>query len=96
MISDIAADSDRCQHCGRLLHKHFGGKHTRELLRLWDDDVVFATIVDITCAWCGAVTSIFYQADMLPAVSTTPRLGRFGWAAATSTRRKMFGCAPTV
>ena len=83
MISDIAADSDRCQHCGRLLHKHFGGKHTRELLRLWDDDVVFATIVDITCAWCGAVNEIFYQADMLPTISA-PRRGRFAWAAAAA------------
>ena len=55
ILSDFAADSNRCQHCGRLLHEHFGGKRTRELLRLWDDDVVIATMVDITCGWCGAV-----------------------------------------
>ena len=80
IISDIEADGDRCQHCGRLLCKHYGGKHTRELLRLWDDDVVFATLVDITCAWCGAVHEIFYSADLLPPASA-PRRGRLAWAA---------------
>jgi len=82
IVSDIAADGDRCQHCGRLLHEYFGSKRTRETLRLWDDDVVFATMVDVTCAWCGAVNEIFYQADMLPALSMEPRRGRFAWAAA--------------
>jgi ribosomal protein S27E len=79
-VSDIAADGDRCQHCGLLLHKHYGGKRTRELLREWDGDIVFATLVDITCGWCGAVNEIFYQADMLPTVSA-PRPGRWAWAA---------------
>lgn len=78
--SDLEADGDKCKHCGRLLHKHFGGKRTRELLRLWDDDVVFATMVDITCGYCGAVNEIFYIADMLPTISTTPTPGRFAWA----------------
>lgn len=81
VIADIAADGDCCQHCGRLLHEYFGGKRTRRLLRLWDGDIVFATIVDITCAWCGAVNSIFYQADMLPNVQPTGR---------------RFRCAPTI
>ena len=79
--SDLEADGDKCQHCGRLLHKHYDGKRTRELLHEWDGDIVYATMVDVTCGWCGAVTSIFYQADMLPAVSTT-RPGRWAWAAA--------------
>ncbi len=81
IISDIAADGDRCQHCGRLLCGNFDGKRTRELLREYDGDVVFATMVDVTCGWCGAVTSIFWAADMLPPVST-PRRGRWAWAAA--------------
>lgn len=79
--SDIAADNDRCKNCGRLLYKHYGGKRTRELLRLWDGDIVFALMVDVTCAWCGAVNEIFYVADMLPTISA-PRRGRFAWAAA--------------
>ena len=74
IISDLTADGDRCNYCGRLLCKHYGGKRTRELLRLWDDDVVFATMVDIRCSNCGETTTIFYQADMLPAVSTTKTL----------------------
>ena len=78
--SDIASDGDRCQHCGRPLHRHFGGKHTRELLREWDGDIVYATMVDIRCANCGVVNEIFWAADLLPAVST-PRRGRFAWAA---------------
>ena len=81
IISDLSADGDRCKHCGRLLHKHYGGKHTRRLLREWDGDIVFAMIVDITCGWCGAVNEIFYQADMLSPVSA-PRPGRWAWAAA--------------
>lgn len=79
--SDLESGGDRCKHCGRLLHEHYGGKHTRERLREWDDDVVFATMVDVTCGWCGAVNEIFYSADLLPSVSA-PRRGRFGWAAA--------------
>ena len=51
ILSALTADGDRCQNCGHLLCEHFGGKRTRELLRLWDDDVVFATVVDITCAY---------------------------------------------
>jgi ribosomal protein S27E len=81
MISDLSADGDRCQHCGRPLHRHYGGKHTRRTLREWDGDVVFATMVDVWCEYCGAVTSIFGAADMLPPVST-PRRGRWAWAAA--------------
>lgn len=80
MISDLEADKDTCAHCGRLLHENFGGKRERELLRLWDDDVVFATMVDIRCGYCGEISTIFYQADMLPPVSA-PRPGRWAWAA---------------
>jgi len=80
VFSDIAADGNRCRNCGRLLSKHYGGKTTRELLRLWDNDVVFAIVVDVTCAFCGAVNEIFYQADMLPTVATNR--GRFAWAPA--------------
>ena len=83
IISDIAADGDRCQHCGRLLHKYYGGKHTRELLREYDGDMVFATMVDIRCANCGVVNEIFWAADMLPPVST-PRRRRWAWAAAAA------------
>ena len=81
ILSDIAADGDRCQHCGRLLHKHYGGKRTRELLREYDGDIVAATLIEIRCANCGVVNEIFWEADMLPPVST-PRRGRFAWAGA--------------
>lgn len=83
MISDIAADGDRFRYCGRLLYQNFSGKRTLTLLREWDGDVVFATMVDVTCGWCGAVNEIFYIADMLPTISTTPtRRGGFAWVPA--------------
>jgi ribosomal protein S27E len=80
IASDIEADGDRCHNCGCLLWENFGGKHTRELLREWDGDIVFATMVDVTCGWCGAVNDIFYSADLLPPVSV-PRRRRWAWAA---------------
>ena len=79
--SDLEFDKTKCKHCGRRLHEHFGGKHTRRTLREYDGDVVFATMVDIRCGYCGEISMIFYAADMLPPVKTTTRR-RFGWAAA--------------
>lgn len=78
--SELKVDRDRCQRCRRPLHNHYGGKRTRRGLRLYDGDVVYAITVDVTCAACGAVTSIFYQADMLPAVKSKTRRNRFAWA----------------
>jgi len=40
-------------------------------------DIVFAAIVDVTCACCGGVMSLFYQADILPGI--TIKRGRFAW-----------------
>lgn len=79
IYSDLEADCDKCKNCRRLLCKHIAGKWTRELLREWDDDVVFATMVDVRCGYCGEINTIFYQADMLPTISV-PRRGRFAWA----------------
>lgn len=64
--SEIKADSDRCKHCGRLLHEHYNGKHTRQTLREYDDDVWMATMVDVRCGYCGKITPIFYIADAFP------------------------------
>lgn len=79
--SDLEIDNDRCPNCGELLHKHYGGHELYPTLRMYDGDIVYATMVDVTCRNCGVISTIFYQADMLPPVSTTRR-GRFGWAAA--------------
>jgi ribosomal protein S27E len=65
--TELKNDRDQCRHCGRVLHRHFGGKRTREVLREHEGDVVIATMVDVTCAACRGVTSIFYMADLLPA-----------------------------
>ncbi|RLI46568.1 hypothetical protein DRO69_02785 [Candidatus Bathyarchaeota archaeon] len=64
-----------------MLHEHFGGKQMRGTLREWDGDVVFATMVDIRCANCGAMNEIFYQADMLPPAAR---------------KKGLFGCVPAV
>ncbi len=66
LISEIQFDRDQCRHCGQLLYQHFGGKHTREVLREHDSELVIATIVDVRCAECSSVTSVFYMVDPLP------------------------------
>jgi ribosomal protein S27E len=75
--SDLSFDETQCKNCGRLLYRHYGGKHTRRSLREWDGDVVFATMADVRCAYCGEISTIFYQADMLPSITTTTRRKRF-------------------
>lgn len=80
MISDLRTDGNRCKRCGYLLHRHYGSKRRRCTLREWDGGLVIATFVDIRCQFCGGLTSIFYQADMLPPPS--PRRGRFAAVAA--------------
>lgn len=83
IYSDLEADKDRCQRCGSLLHKYYGGHELYPTLRMYDGDIVYATMVDIRCASCGAVNEIFYIADMLPTISTTPtRRGGFAWVPA--------------
>lgn len=66
IISDIKFDSDRCAHCGQLLHQHFAGKRTREVLREYGGSMCIAIIFDVTCTVCGGVTSVDYMADLLP------------------------------
>jgi len=68
--SDIEFDETKCKHCGRLLHRHFGGKRTRELLREYDGDVVDAVVADVTCANCGHVNEISWWAQL----PTTPHM----------------------
>ncbi len=79
MISDLRADGDRCKHCGCLLHRHYGGKRIRRVLTDYDGSLVIGTWVDIRCRQCRGITSVFYQADMLP--EPTTRQGRFAAAA---------------
>lgn len=81
--SDLKFDGTRCENCKRLLCKHIASKRIRRGLCEYDNDIVFSTMVDIICASCGAVNSIFWAADMLPALSMEPR-------------HRRFGCAPTV
>jgi phage FluMu protein Com len=64
--SDLEFDGDRCNHCGRLLHKHYGGHELYPTLRFYDGDIVFALMVDIRCGYCGVVNEIFWAADMIP------------------------------
>ena len=82
MISDLRADGDLCRNCGCLLHKHYGGKRRRRVLREWDNDAIIATLVDIRCGHCNKVNTIFYMADGISAVSTPRRKGRFASVAA--------------
>ena len=51
IISDITADGDRCQRCGRLLHKHYGGYELCPTLRMYDGDIVEVVVADV---WCSA------------------------------------------
>lgn len=89
IMSDIESDGDRCKNCGRLLHEHYGGKHTRRTLRFVDDDLCDAVVVDITCANCNAVNEVFWQAWLptttnmvsLMAECEQTTLRRFAWAA---------------
>jgi ribosomal protein S27E len=81
--TEIKADADKCKHCGRLLHQYYAGKRVRQALREWDDDIWIATMVDVRCAYCGGMTSIFYIADALPQ-RAEPGQG------------KLFRCAPTL
>ena len=73
MISDIAADSDRCQHCGELLHKHFSGHELSPTLRFYDGDIVDAVMSDVWCSNCGYVNDVFWQA-WLPTTANMKRL----------------------
>jgi len=91
ILSDISAGGDICQNCGRLLSKHFGGKHTRRTLREYDGDVVYGMMVDIRCRNCGCVSEIFWQA-WLP---TTPNMRRLIVECEPTTRRQ-FACASTM
>ncbi|MFQ5674682.1 MAG: hypothetical protein ACE5PV_24335 [Candidatus Poribacteria bacterium] len=82
IISDIAADGDRCLNCGRLLHKHYGGHELYEILRMYDDDIVDALAVDVRCSTCGYTNEIFLQA-WLPTTANMRDLMAMEW------RRKM-------
>ena len=64
IYSELEFDGTRCKNCGRLLHKHYGGKHTRRTYREWDGELVLATMMDVLCANCGGVNEIFWVADM--------------------------------
>ena len=96
MISDIAADNDRCRYCGRPLHRHFGGKRTRRTLREWDGGLVIGTWVDIRCSRCGDVTTIWYQADMLPTANMHRLIAQQRGRKVYFPQRKQFSCVQTL
>ncbi len=72
LVSELKIDHDRCQHCGRGLYQHVGGKRAREVLREYDGSMCIAIIFDVTCTVCGGVTSVDYMADLLPAPAQRP------------------------
>ena len=80
MISELRADGALCRNCGRLLHKHIASKRTRRVLTDYDGGLVIGTWIDIRCRQCRGITSVFYQADMLPQPTTRRR--RFASVAA--------------
>ncbi len=65
IYSEIQFDRYTCDHCGYQLYQHFGGKHTREVLWEHESELVIATIVDVRCAECAGVSSVFYMAEPL-------------------------------
>jgi len=83
IYSDFRIDKDRCKRCGRLLYKYVTSKKTRRVLTEWDNDLIIATLIDICCGYCGGLTEIFYQADMLPIqCESATEKRRFAWAPA--------------
>ncbi len=77
MISDLKADRTRCKSCGYLLYQRLGSKRTRRTLREFDGEVILAVIIDIHCNHCSGVNEIFYQADMISAVSAPAQKRNF-------------------
>ncbi len=61
IISDIAADRDRCQHCGKPLARNYGGHELYETLRIYGGDIVDAFVADVRCSACGHANEIFWQ-----------------------------------
>jgi hypothetical protein len=84
LIAELKADGDKCRYCGRILYEHFGGKRTRRFLREYEGELCVATIVDLECAFCGGITSLFYMVDLLPQFPSQREGAR------------LFGCAPAV
>jgi len=88
MISDMAADGDRCQNCGKLLSRNYGGHELYETLRMYDGDVLDAVVADVTCGYCGCINEILNQAWM----STTPNMRRL----ITEQQRRAIAWAPAM
>lgn len=73
IISDIAADGDKCSNCGRLLHKHYSGHELYPTLRIYDGDIVDAAVADVWCEHCGYINEIFWWAQ-LPTTQNMSRM----------------------
>ena len=68
VISELSIDRDRCYHCHCVLHEHYGGQRTREVLKELDGSLCIAIVVDVTCAACGGVTDITFSEHIRRAI----------------------------